>query len=186
MDAYNRNEFCSFAVPIPADLQIVAGRVGDDTDLKQKELEAQERLNEANHGYKNWYDFCVAKWGTKWDCGNDGSAVELTPAQTRATLTFVSAWAPPCGVYEALEDQGFAVRAYYDEPGMGFCGVWYNGDDDYYEYGGMGSDEVAELLPAELDEMFCISETMANYEESNQDAENIDIDLDGGLSATNE
>jgi hypothetical protein len=35
--------------------------------------------------------------------------------------------------------------------------------------------------------MFCISESMAEYEAENaEDEENINIDLDGGLSATNE
>ena len=46
----------------------------------------------------------------------------------------------------------------------------------------MTSAQVAEELPSELDEMFGISECMAEYEEE----ENIDIDLDGGLSAVNE
>jgi hypothetical protein len=45
----------------------------------------------------------------------------------------------------------------------------------------MNSDEAAETLPPELDEAFGISESMAEYE-----AENQEIDLDGGLSATNE
>ena len=69
----------------------------------------------------------------------------------------------------------------YYEPGMAFAGIWEDGNDDYYEYGDMNSTEVADTLPAELDEAFCISESMAEYEEENQE-----IDLDGGLSATNE
>jgi hypothetical protein len=76
----------------------------------------------------------------------------------------------------------------YYEPGMCFAGIWENGNDDYYDYSGMNSDEVAEELPAELDEAFGISESMAEWEEENadDDEENIDIDLDNGLSATNE
>jgi hypothetical protein len=70
---------------------------------------------------------------------------------------------------------------------MAFAGLWDNGDDDYYDYGGMNSDEIAETLPGELDEMFCISESVAEWEAENaEDEENIDIDLDDGLSATNE
>jgi hypothetical protein len=41
---------------------------------------------------------------------------------------------------------------------------------------------VREQIPSVLDEMFCISESMEEWE----DEENIDIDLDGGLAATNE
>ena len=174
IEAYNRSEFCSYAVPVPTELTTTMA--GSFANTAQREAhEAQQKLNEATYGYKNWYDFCVSKWGTKWDCGPDGDPTALEAGQTQVTLSFVSAWAPPCGVYEALEDQGFAVRAYYDEPGMGFCGVWYDGDDDYYEYGGMGSMEVAELLPTELDEMFCISETVANFEEANEEAEEEDL-----------
>jgi hypothetical protein len=40
-------------------------------------------------------------------------------------------------------------------------------------------------LPAELDEAFGISESAAEWE-AEQEEENIDIDLDGGLSAINE
>jgi hypothetical protein len=51
----------------------------------------------------------------------------------------------------------------------------------------MSSDEVAETLPVELNEMFCISDDIAQWEAENaEDEENINIDLDGGLSATNE
>jgi hypothetical protein len=77
-------------------------------------------------------------------------------------------------------DLGFEVRAYYYEGGMNFAGVWDNGDDDFYELEG-SSEAVREQIPEVLDEMFCISENMEMWEE-----ENLEIDLDGGLSAVNE
>ena len=95
---------------------------------------------------------------------------------------FDSAWSPPITAMERLVEMGFSVKLYYYESGMCFAGIWENGDDDYYEYGGMSSDQVDAELPADLNEMFCIAETVAEYE----DEENQDIDLDGGLSATNE
>jgi hypothetical protein len=79
---------------------------------------------------------------------------------------------------------GFRITAMYYEPGMAFAGVWDNGDDDYYEYGSMDSKEIAETLPTELDEAFGISESAAEWEAENE--ENIDIDLDDGVSAVNE
>jgi len=70
---------------------------------------------------------------------------------------------------------------------MAFAGVWEEGSDDYYEYGGLDSAGIAEALPVELDEAFGISESVAEWEAENaEDEENIDIDLDGGLSAVNE
>jgi hypothetical protein len=52
----------------------------------------------------------------------------------------------------------------------------------------MNSEEVAETIPSVLDEMFGISECIAEYEEENDEdyEENQEIDLDNGLSATNE
>jgi hypothetical protein len=167
-------------IPVPKSLHIVAGRVGDDNDLKQKELEAQEEANLKEHGYKNWYDWCVNEWGTKWDVGGDGYEAQDIP--DGLMLTFESAWSPPVQAYEKLLEQGFEIRAMYYEPGMAFAGIWDNGDDEFYEYGGLNSTQIAEELPVELDEAFGISESVAGWE----DEENQEIDLDGGLSATNE
>jgi hypothetical protein len=178
-DALNRGEFLNEFIPVPESLQIVAGRVGDDSDEAQKQLEADTARNIELHGYGNWYDYCVNEWGTKWDVGGDGMTCEIEDG--RISTSFDSAWAPPIAAYEKLLDMGFSIRAYYYEGGMCFAGVWEDGDDDYYELGGMNSEQVKEELPEALDEMFCISEYMAECEEENQE-----IDLDGGLSATNE
>jgi hypothetical protein len=100
-------------------------------------------------------------------------------------LGFDSAWSPPIAAYEKLMNMGFRIRAMYYEGGMAFAGVWDNGDDDYYEYGSMDSKEIADTLPVELDEAFGISEQAAEWE-AEQELENLEIDLDDGLSATNE
>jgi hypothetical protein len=80
--------------------------------------------------------------------------------------SFESAWAPPTGAYEKLMEMGFEITAYYYEPGMCFVGKWEDGCDDYYEYGSETSATVREAIGEELDDYFCISEEMANYEES--------------------
>jgi hypothetical protein len=172
------NEFC----PVPESLHIVAGRVGADSDEAQKQLEADTARNLELHGYGNWYDYCVNEWGTKWDVGGNDYNEPHQDSPNKITMSFDSAWAPPCAAMEKFMDLGFSVRLYYYEPGMCFAGIWEDGSDDFYEIGGMNSDQVAEELPSELDEMFCISETIAEYEEE----ENQEIDLDGGLSAVNE
>ena len=164
VDAYNDGKFCNYAIPVPDDLHITAGRVGSDDDQAQKDLVAQTEANKAKYGYENWYDFCVNEWGTKWDVGGDGDHVELEPGQTDTTFDFCSAWAPPVGVYAALVEQGFSVRAYYYEPGMAFCGIWEDGDDDFYELGQLTSAEAKEELPEILDDMFGISASMADWE----------------------
>jgi len=164
--AINEGKFCNFAKPVPEDLQIVAGRVGADDNPEQIALEAKEQANIEKHGYKTWYDFCTNEWGTKWDV-EPYDTVEYDDAHDKNGITFGfdSAWAPPIGVYEALVEQGFSVRAYYYEPGMAFAGIWEDGDDDFYEIGGMTSQQAEEELPESLNEMFGISESIAEYEE---------------------
>ena len=170
-------EFC----PVPASLHIVAGKVGEKDSPEQIALEAQEKVNLEAHGYTTWYDYCVNEWGTKWDVGGDDNEPQQD-SPNRITMSFDSAWAPPVAAMDKFEALGFSVRLYYYEPGMCFAGIYEDGHDAYYELGDMTSAQVAEELPSELDEMFSISECMAEYEEE----ENIDIDLDGGLSAVNE
>jgi hypothetical protein len=165
--ALNRGEFLNEFIPVPKDLSIVAGRVGADEDQKQKDLVAQEEVNVAKYGYRNWYDYCVNEWGTKWDVGGDGMTCEIEDG--RISTSFDSAWAPPVAAYEKLVDLGFSVRAYYYEGGMCFAGVWEDFNDDYYDLSNMNSEQVREELPTVLDEMFCISECMAEYEEDNKE-----------------
>jgi hypothetical protein len=166
--AFNEGGLLNEFIPVPEDLRITAGFLGNGPE--QTALELKEQANIANHGYKNWYDFCVNEWGTKWDIGADGNPAQDIPSGLM--LSFESAWSPPIGAYEKLVEQGFQVRAMYYEPGMAFAGIWDNGDDDFYEYGGMNSEQIAEELPVELDEAFGISESAAMWEEENNEEEN--------------
>jgi hypothetical protein len=181
--AFNGEGLLQEFIPVPEDLRnIVAGSVPVAEEEAHK---AKEQANRDKYGYTNWYDFCVNEWGTKWEIGADGNPAQDIPGGLM--LGFESAWAPPTAAYEKLQAMGFRITAMYYEPGMAFAGVWDNGDDDYYEYGGMSSTEIAETLPAELDEAFNISEDVAQWEAENaEEEENIDIDLDGGVSAVNE
>jgi hypothetical protein len=175
-EAFNRGELLQEFIPVPEDLKITAGRVGDDTDPKQIELEAQEKANLEKYGYDTWYDFCVNEWGTKWDVGLDGSWGEAVEIQEdgRLTLSFDSAWSPPVPAYEKLCDMGFSVRAYYYESGMCFAGIWEDGIDDFYELGECANaDEAEATLPSILDEMFCISENMREWEEENAETDEV-------------
>ena len=171
--AFADGKFLEEFIPVPTSLHIVSGRVGDDNDPKQIELEAQEKANLAAHGYSTWYDYCVNEWGTKWDVGGNDYNEPQQDSPNKITMSFDSAWAPPTAAMDKLEALGFSVRLYYYEPGMAFAGIYEDGHDDYYEYGDMNSEQVAEELPSALDEMFCISESMAEWEAENaeEDAE---------------
>jgi hypothetical protein len=165
--AFNDGALLNEFIPVPESLRIVAGSVGDPAE--QKKLEEDTERNRQVHGYGNWYDFCVNEWGTKWDIGADGNPAQDIPGGLM--LGFDSAWAPPIGAYEKLTEQGFRIRAMYYEGGMAFAGIWEDGSDDYYEYGGLDSKGIADTLPVELDEAFGISESAAEWEAENAEDE---------------
>lgn len=167
-EAMDAGNFLKHIIPVPEDLDIVAGRVGADDEPDQIELERKTKENLEKYGAGNWYDFCVNRWGTKWDVDCQGMITVSDDGRT-VEANFDSAWSPPCGVYEALVEQGYDVTAYYYECGMGFVGKWFNGEDDCYDTSGYDSKTVRDAIGEELDDMWCISETMAEYEEENQE-----------------
>lgn len=167
VEAIKDGKFLNHIIPVPKDLtDTVAGSMGEE---HREAHEAQQKTNVDKYGYANWYDFCVSRWGTKWDVdAYDPDSVVLDDNNT-VSFGFDSAWSPPTGIYEAMVEEGYSVEAYYYESGMGYCGVWQDGVDDCYEIGGMSSKEVRETIPESLDDMMCISECMAEYEDSEKD-----------------
>jgi hypothetical protein len=166
-DALERGEFLAEFIPVPEELQIVAGSVGNP--VEQAKLEADTNRNIEKYGYGNWYDYCVNEWGTKWDVGGDGQEVDITEDGTMLTTYFDSAWAPPTNAYEKLQDMGFGVEAMYYEPGMAFAGKWDHGSDDYYEFGSMSADQAESEIPSDVDFAFGITESIREYEAENQE-----------------
>lgn len=169
--ALERGEFLQEFIPVPTDLQITAGNVGEKGSDEQVSHEAQIESNMAKHGYADWFSFCTNEWGTKWDVGGDGFGSTIDETGTKLGASFDSAWSPPIVAYEKLEELGFTVKAYYYEPGMCFTGKYEDGSDDYYEYSNMSSEEVEGSIPEELNEFFNISADMAEWEEENEEDE---------------
>jgi hypothetical protein len=178
-DAFDNGEFCATVVPMPEELNITSGFLGSGDE--QKELEAKSAANLEKHGYANWYDFNVANWGTKWEIGGNGDEAERDEDGLGFSAPFDSAWSPPIGVCEALVEQGFEVVLYYYEPGMGYCGKFEDGYDEYYEYSGETSKTVRAAIGSDLDDMFGISESMAEYEAENEEEEDLTEWLKDGI-----
>ncbi len=165
--AFADGELCQAVIPTPRELtETVSGCVAED---KREAHEAQMKSNLEKYGAKDWYDFQTSRWGTKWDVGCD--SVEIDEDGLGFSGTFDSAWSPPMGIAEALVEQGYEVTLYYYEPGMGYCGKFEDGHDDCYEYGGENSATVRAVIGDELDDMFGISESMAEYEAENEEEE---------------
>ena len=101
------------------------------------------------------------KLGTKWDAQlydwhMDGNSVYLG---------FDTAWGPPVEVFRAALDKGIQVSASYYEPGMCFVGSFdEDGQEEFYEYGNETASTVREFIGEHLDDMWAISEQMAEWE----------------------
>jgi len=165
--ALKEGKFCNYAIPVPAILTDPETTTNYGDPDKQAAADAVREAARKATGYLSWYDFCTSRWGTKWDV--EAHEVEIDDDGLGFSGGFDSAWAPPMGVVEELVNQGFQVTLYYYEPGMGFVGKFEDGCDDYYEYGGENSKTVRAAIGDELDDMFGISESMAEYEAENEE-----------------
>jgi hypothetical protein len=155
------NEF----VPVPDALSTMTeGSFGDP--IEQAEHVAKQESNRRTYGYSSWYDFAIGEWGTKWDISNgDGDyKIKKVDAGYSVTLYFDTAWSPPINFYDKLLELEFTVNAMYYEPGVNFCGQYFDGDDETYELNNLTSDEARDQLPEELDQAFGISEQIAYWE----------------------
>ena len=133
----------------------------------------------AKHGHSDWYSWRTDNWSTKWEV-NEFYGVDRQG--DTISFGFSSAWAPPIGAYEQFiissseKQEDVSIKAYYYEGGCDFAGCWddgndeciapsdYKSDDDYWNDG----------LGYELDEMFNLTESMAEYE-AEQEAEKEDV-----------
>lgn len=161
--------------PYPPELDITAGREGADDSVEQRALVKAEKSNLKRYGYKNWYDWCVNNWGTKWNAGGDNDAMQVdydedVDNQSIALFQFDTAWAPPLGVMEKLMETHpeLSIECRYSEPGVGFFGVWTDGSDRCYETEQFPkSTDAFWTQHADgrlLDETFGMVESMQEYE----------------------
>jgi hypothetical protein len=167
---YNQNRLLDEFIPVPLELKDGAMNIEELRKKRnwehKKELDkVREELNRKYFGYKDWYDYCISEWGTKWDVGRNSAPTLLMKDIKNKTVTFSfdSAWSFPLGAYEKLSDMGFSIRAMYYEGGCAFCGIWEDGEEITY---GIEGDSlwVKENIPQEIDKEFCISENMAEWE----------------------
>ena len=158
--------------PYPKDLDIVAGRSGADDSPEQIQLVAAEKSNLKKYGYKNWYDWCVSEWGTKWNAGgSDNQDMQIDWDEdgdnSIALFQFDTAWAPALGVLQKLKDDHpeLSIECRYHEPGVGFMGVWTDGHDRCYDNIQGSQDAFWNTDDGRLlDETFDIVEQMQEWE----------------------
>ena len=156
--ALNNGSLLQEFIPCPQELtDTVSGSFGDSAE--QAALEAKQASNLERFGYNTWYEFCINEWGTKWDVS--GAHVS-DHTDISVSAGFDTAWGPPTQAMERLTELGFQVELFYYEPGMDFCGKYTSdsGDESY---------KCSEEIPADIDEMFAITEQREEYQEAEDD-----------------
>jgi hypothetical protein len=120
-------------------------------------LEAGRKLadliksNLETYDAKNWYDWCVVNWGTKWDIEGSGDR----HGDESAEYYFDSAWSPPIEAFLKISQDfpGLSFDLEYFESGMGFCGRmtiengegWYEVSHDF-----TSKEELEAIIDSEL------------------------------------
>jgi len=113
-----------------------------------------------------WYDWRLQNWGTKWEIGYDEHRGNHAQGCDKTMFVhFDSAWSPPVDAYVKLSELGFLVKAFYHESGMGFCGAWIDGVDEYYDIKEYKSAWIRENIPRFIDDEMDISEQVWMDEE---------------------
>jgi len=133
-----------------------------EIELKKDEPQLFQMLRPRSVEFEEqWYTWNIDNWGTKWEA----SIYNFERIDDyNIKINFDSAWSPPIAFYDYIFEQGYDTTAYYEECGMEFCGKYEFGSDDYYDYSGMDSEQIKEQLPSDIDEMFNLSEMMADRE----------------------
>jgi hypothetical protein len=90
--------------PIPEDLQIVSDflrRDGDD-DPEYQELLKKYEANRDKYGHRNWHDWCLENWGTKWAPSPNDHPLEVDGEIL--ILSYDTAWAPPSRLLQKISE----------------------------------------------------------------------------------
>lgn len=77
--------------PCPKELSKTISGFLTDPD-EQAKLQRAYDDNIAKYGYKCWYDWCVANWGTKW---SDDETILISRTEGKVVFSFVTPYAPP-------------------------------------------------------------------------------------------
>ena len=88
-------------IPMPEELRNSTAGSGNP------EWEKEHKRNKEKYGYRHWYDFAVAEWGTKWD--------NLEVAIRDGVIVFESAWSMPGPIYMKIAETIPIVVEYADE-----------------------------------------------------------------------
>ena len=74
------------------------------------------------HGAKNWYDWCIKNWGTKWD-RSEYEVVSDEWKDGSIEVLFSTAWSPPAEILKLISTKyGVKIIDHYEEEGYNSAG----------------------------------------------------------------
>ena len=74
--------------------------------------------NLQKYGYIDWYNFCLDKWGTKWNV--DPSECYIDELQDGTLkITFDTAWSTPAEIWQELANKGLNFKVAYADEDLG-------------------------------------------------------------------
>ena len=121
----------------------------------------QQIANFEKFGYKSWYDWRIANWGTKWpesDLHLGQEYTENLDGTAVIAFNFESPWCSPLEAFDKISKDypSLLFAIYYEEPGMAFCGktVWGLGERQ--------EDYQAELIDRYIDEAYYFEQYITN------------------------
>lgn len=128
---------------------------------------AKDQANLAKYGYKNWYEWNIAHWGTKWaprveyfDFHRDEN-----DEQWRVELRYETAWSPPSGLLLEISRQFPTLTFFttFDEESQAYvgCEIFEDGNifDCYLEPG-------SGMVPGDLNERWeAIQTKFSNHDD---------------------
>lgn len=157
--ALESGQFLQEFIPCPQELIDTESVYYPEGHEKKAAHDQRIASNVEKYGFKDWYDWCLSNWNTKWDIGE----VEVEWADSESiSARFETAWSPPTTAYAQLVEMGFSIEAHYYEPGMSFCGTWIDDNDDFYQIP-QDLNRAREVIPEVLNDTFGIIADMSDW-----------------------
>ena len=114
--------------------------LGDDKSSIANYYKREANLKK--YGFSDWWEWCVKRWGCKWDLGSGEDSVYLDLEDcTRVIYVFDTAWDPPRAAFSKISEMfpELEFKLCFQEGSMGFEGTFTckNGEvsmDDTHDY----------------------------------------------------
>jgi hypothetical protein len=152
----------------PNYVQLSDGRIVSEgaTDLFNQLVPRPPEISE----HQNFSEWEIANWGTKWDAKPRDT---YWPDKYTVNFEILTALGPPIAFFENLERMGYLVNGYYLEELTGLLGVYYEGNNETYEYQNLNADQMENDLPSWVNQLFSlIDHTRSNEQEVDDDEGN--------------